>query len=77
LNSLKPKFLHFQKILKSFYFYALLATLEVLKQYLTGQNATALGNQFMYYAEGFPKLRVAPDVMVIFSYEADPPLLIQ
>ena len=49
------------------HFYALLVTLEVLKQYLTGQNATVLGNQFMYYAEGFPKLRVAPDVMVIFN----------
>jgi Uma2 family endonuclease len=47
--------------------YALLVTLEVLKQYLKGQKATVLGNQFMYYAEGFPKLRVAPDVMVIFD----------
>ena len=49
------------------HFYALLVTLEVLKQYLTGQNATVLGNQLLYYAEGFPKLRVAPDVMVIFN----------
>lgn len=47
--------------------YALLVTLEVLKQYLKGQQATVLGNQFLYYAEGFPKLRVAPDVMVIFD----------
>lgn len=47
--------------------YALLVTLEVLKQYLKGQSATVLGNQFLYYAEGFPKLRVAPDVMVIFD----------
>jgi Uma2 family endonuclease len=47
--------------------YALFATLEVLRQYLLGQQATVLGNQFMYYAEGFPKLRVAPDVMVIFN----------
>ncbi|WP_017323902.1 Uma2 family endonuclease [Synechococcus sp. PCC 7336] len=49
--------------------YALLVTLEVLKQYLEGQQATVLGNQFMYYAQGFPKLRVAPDVMAIFGVE--------
>ncbi|WP_414526892.1 Uma2 family endonuclease [Nodularia chucula] len=47
--------------------YALLTTLEVLKQYLTGRQATVLANQFLYYAQGFPKLRVAPDVMVIFD----------
>jgi Uma2 family endonuclease len=47
--------------------YALFVTLEVLRQYLSGQQATVLGNQFLYYAEGFPKLRVAPDVMVIFG----------
>lgn len=49
------------------HFYALLVTLEVLKQYLEGQQATVLGNQFLYYAQGFPKLRVAPDVMVVFD----------
>jgi len=49
------------------HFYALLVTLEVLRQYLTGQQATVLANQFLYYAQGFPKLRVAPDVMVIFD----------
>ena len=47
--------------------YAMLITLEVLRQYLAGQQATVLSNQFLYYAEGFPKLRVAPDVMVIFD----------
>lgn len=47
--------------------YALLVTLEVLRQYLEGQQATVLGNQFLYYAQGFPRLRVAPDVMVIFN----------
>lgn len=47
--------------------YALLTTLEVLKQYLAGRQATVLGNQFLYYAQGFPKLRVAPGVMVIFD----------
>ncbi|NEQ32872.1 MAG: Uma2 family endonuclease [Leptolyngbya sp. SIO4C5] len=49
--------------------YALLVTLEVLRQYLEEQQATVLGNQFMYYAQGFPRLRVAPDVMVIFGVE--------
>ena len=47
--------------------YAMLVTIEVLTQYLQGQQATVLGNQFMYYAQGFPRLRVAPDVMVIFG----------
>ncbi len=47
--------------------YAILNTLEVLKQYLAGRQATVLANQFLYYAQGFPKLRVAPDVMVIFD----------
>jgi Uma2 family endonuclease len=47
--------------------YALLVTLEVLKQYLDGQQAMVLGNQFVYYSQGFPKLRVAPDVMVILN----------
>lgn len=47
--------------------YAILVTLEVLKQYLSGRQATVLANQFMYYSQGFPKMRVAPDVMVIFE----------
>lgn len=49
--------------------YALLVTLEVLLQYLDGQRATVLGNQFLYYAQGFPRLRVAPDVMILFNVE--------
>jgi Uma2 family endonuclease len=49
--------------------YVLLTTLETLRQYLKGQRATVLGNQFLYYAQGFPRLRVAPDVMVIFDVE--------
>ncbi len=47
--------------------YAILATLEVLKQYLQGRQATVLADQFLYYAQGYPRLRVAPDVMVIFD----------
>lgn len=31
------------------------------------RQATVLANQFLYYAQGFPKLRVASDVMVIFD----------
>ncbi|MGK7942925.1 MAG: Uma2 family endonuclease [Microcystaceae cyanobacterium] len=46
---------------------AILTTLEVLRQYLINRQATVLGNQFLYYSQGFPKLRVAPDVMVIFD----------
>ncbi|HLP87564.1 MAG TPA: Uma2 family endonuclease [Nostocaceae cyanobacterium] len=47
--------------------YVLLTTLAVLKQYLGDRQATVLANQFLYYSQGFPKLRVAPDVMVIFD----------
>jgi Uma2 family endonuclease len=49
--------------------YAILVILEVLRQYLLNRQATVLANQFLYYAEGFPKLRVAPDVMVIYDVE--------
>ena len=49
--------------------YALLTTLEVLRQYFQGQQATVLANQFLYYAQGLPKFRIAPDVMVIFDVE--------
>lgn len=47
--------------------YAILTTLEVLKQYLSGRQATVLADQFLYYNEGYPRMRVAPDVMVIFE----------
>lgn len=49
--------------------YALLITLEVLRQYLSGQRATVLGNQFLYYVQGYPRARTAPDIMVIFGVE--------
>ncbi|AGY58863.1 hypothetical protein GKIL_2617 [Gloeobacter kilaueensis JS1] len=49
--------------------YAILTTLEVLRQYLEGTQATVLANQFLYYAPGVPTSRVAPDVMVIFGVE--------
>ncbi|MDB9528720.1 Uma2 family endonuclease [Oscillatoria sp. CS-180] len=56
----------------SVHLYALLTTLEVLRQYLDGQTAMVLANQFLYYSQGMPKLRVAPDVMVIFDVEPGP-----
>jgi len=38
-----------------------------LTQYLMGQQALVLSNQFLFYSQGYPKLRVAPDVMVVFD----------
>lgn len=51
------------------HFCAIVAIFEILRQHLAEQQATVLANQFLYYAQGFPKLRVAPDVMVIFGVE--------
>jgi hypothetical protein len=34
------------------------------------QPGIVLANQFLYYAQGYPRLRVAPDVMVIFDVAA-------
>jgi Uma2 family endonuclease len=48
---------------------AIFKTLIVLTQYLQGQRATVLANQFLYYSKGWPNLRIAPDVMVIFDVE--------
>ncbi|MBC7880753.1 MAG: Uma2 family endonuclease [Anaerolineae bacterium] len=47
--------------------YAILMALEVLKQFLEGQQATVLANQFMHYVQNGTKGTVAPDVMVIFG----------
>lgn len=49
--------------------YAILTTLEVLRLYLQGRRATVLANQYLFYAENLTKLRVAPDVMVIYDVE--------
>ncbi len=46
---------------------AITTTLLILLQHLEDQEATVLANQFLYYAQGFPRLRVAPDVMVILG----------
>ncbi len=47
--------------------YVIMTTLAMLTHYLQGQQATVLADQFLYYAQGFPRLRVAPDVMVILN----------
>jgi Uma2 family endonuclease len=47
--------------------YAILITIEVLRLSLQGQPALVLGNQFLYYEQGNPKKRVAPDVFVAFG----------
>ena len=49
--------------------YAIFLIIEVIKQYLEGKQATVLGDQFLYYEEGKPESRTAPDVMVIFDVE--------
>jgi Uma2 family endonuclease len=49
--------------------YVIMTTLAMLLAHLKGQRATVLADQFLYYAQGFPRLRVAPDVMVIFGVE--------
>jgi Uma2 family endonuclease len=49
--------------------YVIMTTLAMLLHHLQGQQATVLADQFLYYAQGFPRLRVAPDVMVIFNVE--------
>lgn len=48
----------------------LLATFYILTQYLKEQQAIVLADQFLYYVEGRPTARVAPDVMVIFNVAA-------
>jgi Putative restriction endonuclease len=57
---------------------AIVAILSVLKQYLATAElsrsvelpGTVLADQFLYYAKGYPRLRVAPDVMVILNVAA-------
>jgi len=51
---------------------AIINAVVALRQYLAGQRAIVLADQFLYYAQGYPRLRVAPDVMVIFEVEPGP-----
>jgi Putative restriction endonuclease len=46
---------------------AIINAVIALRNYLEGEQAIVLADQFLYYAEGFPKLRVAPDIMVVVN----------
>jgi len=48
---------------------AILMTLALLRLYLQEQQAVVFADQFLYYIEGNPRARVAPDVMVVFDIE--------
>jgi Uma2 family endonuclease len=49
--------------------YAIVTTLEMLLAHLKGQQVTVLADRFLYYVQEFPRLRVTPDVMVVFGVE--------
>jgi Uma2 family endonuclease len=51
---------------------AIINAVVALRQYLSGQQAIVLADQFLYYGQGYPKLRVAPDVMVILDVTPGP-----
>ena len=46
---------------------AILMALALLRLYLQEQPAVVFADQFLYYIEGNPRARVAPDVMVVFD----------
>lgn len=50
---------------------AILNIFSALSQYLIGQDVSVFSNQFLFYSQGYPKLRVAPDVMVVFDVAPD------
>jgi Uma2 family endonuclease len=54
----------------------ILMLIVLLRQYLQDdfqtQKPLVLANQFVYYAENFPRLRFAPDVAVVFGVEPGP-----
>lgn len=51
----------------------LLAMLEAyLADRFSDRSPLLLANQFVYYAEGFPRLRFAPDLAVIFGVQPGP-----
>lgn len=51
---------------------AIIDAVVVLRQYLEPRAAIVLADQFLYYAQGYPKLRVAPDIMVILDVPSGP-----
>ncbi len=46
---------------------AIINAVIALRNYLEGEQAIVFADQFLYYVQGFPKFRVAPDVMVVFN----------
>jgi len=48
---------------------AILMALSLLRLYLQEQQAVVFADQYLYYIEGNPRARVAPDVMVVFDIE--------
>ncbi len=50
--------------------WVILLTLNLLSQYLRDREAVVFANPFLYYIEGNPRARVAPDVMVVFDIPA-------
>jgi Uma2 family endonuclease len=48
---------------------AILMALALLRLYLQEHPAVVFADQFLYYIEGNPRARVAPDVMVVFDIE--------
>ena len=50
---------------------AIINAVVALRLYL-GDSAIVLADQFLYYAKGFPKLRIAPDIMVVLGAEPGP-----
>ena len=62
-----------QPVAESFlHLLAIITILQVLLRHLSGQEAMVLSDQFLYYVEGNPKKRVAPDVMVILGVPYGP-----
>lgn len=55
----------------SVHFDAIVDIVTTLRLYL-GDTGILLSNQFFYYSQGYPKLRIAPDVMVIFDVPPGP-----
>ena len=55
---------------------AIVMLIVLLRQYLQdhfqAHKPLILANQFVYYAENFPRLRFAPDVAVVFGVEPGP-----
>ncbi len=51
---------------------AIINAAVTLRHYLRGQRAIVLADQFLYYARGYPRLRIAPDIAVIENVEPGP-----